>query len=315
MSKAILVIHGGAGRLRPSIVKERSKIEASLKDSLKEGFDALKSGNALDAVEAAVRSMESSGVFNAGRGAALNLLGEQERDAGIMDGRDLSYGAVASLKFTWNAVSLARKVMEKTDHVLVVGAGADRLAEVLGFEKAGEPSTELQDRYLELMGKLKEEGYELWRRNFEVARAFLADTVGAVALDKDGNLAAATSTGGLWLKLPGRVGDTPLPGAGVYAENGLVAVSATGIGELISRYLSSIRVAYKVKSGIPVDKAVKEVVVEMTSYFGQANTVGLIAVDSNGRIGLETNCEVFLRGFITQNGEPKVAVLAKEALT
>lgn len=300
--------------MRPSILEDKPRIEASLREALHEGFATLRSGNALDAVEVAVRSMEASGVFNAGKGAALNLLGEQERDAGIMWGKDLSYGAVASVRYTWNAISLARKVMERTDHAFIVGVGADRLAEILGFEKAGPPPTAIQERYIELLGKVKQQDYELWGKNFSFVKDFFSDTVGAVALDRDGNLAAATSTGGLWLKLPGRVGDTPLPGAGVYAENNIVAASATGVGEYIARYLASMRVAFKVKTGKDIENAVQEVVSEMTSFFGRSNTVGLIAVDADGRIGLATNCEVFLRGYITFEGKPRVAVLSGETL-
>jgi len=308
----VLVIHGGAGRFRPSILEERAAIEEALRSALYDGMSALSSGNALDAVEAAVKSMEGSGVFNAGKGASLNLLGEQELDASVMFGKDLSFGAVASLKYTWNAVSLARKVMERTDHVFLVGYGADKLAEALGFERAPPPSPRLLERYRELLEKVRGLGYDLWRRNFEIARLFLPDTVGAVALDRDGNLAAATSTGGLWLKLPGRVGDTPLPGAGVYAENGVVAVSATGIGELIARYLASARVAFKVKSGVNVEQAVRDVVHEVTRLFSEENTIGLIALDAAGNIGIHSNCEVFLRGYTFKGGEPRVALLGSE---
>ncbi|MGB9709264.1 isoaspartyl peptidase/L-asparaginase family protein [Infirmifilum uzonense] len=314
MNKEVLVIHGGAGRYRQSLQEERKEIEKTLRGALEDGFKALKSGSSLDAVEEAVKAMEASGILNAGKGAALNLLGEQERDASVMFGKNLSFGAVASVKYTWNAVTLARRVMEKTDHVFLVGSGADKLAEILGLDPAGKPSNRLQERYVELIKMVGEKDYELWRKNFEVAKHFFSDTVGAVAIDKEGNLSAATSTGGLWLKLPGRVGDTPLPGAGVYAENGVVAVSATGIGELIARYLASVKVAFKVKSGLIVEKAVEEVVGEITKLFGQENSIGLIALDSHGRIGLATNCEVFIRGFISTEKGPMIALLANEEL-
>ncbi len=315
MTREVLVIHGGAGRLRPSLLEERNKLEEALRTALSNGERALASGNALDAVEEAVKTMEDSGVFNAGRGAALNLLGEQELDASIMFGRDLSFGAVASVKYTWNAVSLARKVMERTDHIMLVGSGADRFAEILGFEAKPQPTQKLRERYLELFEKLKTSSYDLWRKNSDIARLFFSDTVGAVALDREGNLAAATSTGGLWLKLPGRVGDTPLPGAGVYAENGVVAVSATGIGEIIARYLAAARVAFKVKSGLGVVQAVREVVDEVTRLFSERNTIGLIALDSQGNIGMYSNCEVFLRGYVIKGEKPRVAVLANEELS
>lgn len=312
MSGGVVAVHGGAGRMRRSLVELRQQLEKGLVDALLAGLEELNSGNALDAVEAAVKNMEASGLFNAGKGAALNALGQIELDASIMFGRDLSLGAVAAQKYTWNAVSLARKVMELTDHVLIVGAGADELARKLGLEKHPGPVERARKMYAELMEAAKTGKYDLWRRNFEVFKALAGDTVGAVALDGDGNLAAATSTGGIYLKLPGRVGDTPLPGAGVYAENGVVAISATGVGEYIARYLAAARVAEFVKKGVPLREAVAVVVKEMTRVFSLTNTVGLVALNSLGEYAEATNCEVFLRGVVRSGETPRVAILAGE---
>lgn len=314
MRRGVVAVHGGAGRLRKSLLEMRHQLEVGLKEALAAGLEELSTGNALDAVEAAVKTMEASGLFNAGKGATLNVLGQVELDASVMYGKDLALGAVAAQRYTWNAVSLARKVAELTDHVLIVGAGADELARKLGFEPHPGPSERAKKIYAELIEAVRRGEYELWRRNLELHKALAGDTVGAVALDEDGNLAAATSTGGVSLKLPGRVGDTPLPGAGVYAENGAVAVSATGIGEYIARYLAAARVAVFVREGVPVQEAVTTVVKDMTSFFSLKNTVGLIALDSSGNYGEATNCEVFLRGVVRPGEDPRVAVLAEEPL-
>lgn len=303
-----IAVHGGAGRARKIEPEEKREIENALIEALKRGLEALRGGTSLDAVEEAVKSMEASGVFNAGKGAALNLKGEVELDAGIMWGKDLSVGAVASLRRTWNAVSLARVVMEKTDHVLLVGPGADALAERLGFEPHPGPSPRALRRYEEYRRLLASKEYYLWSRNYSVAEVFLGDTVGAVAIDSEGNLAAATSTGGLFLKLPGRVGDSPIPGAGVYAENGVVAVSATGIGEVILRSTLAARIASLVRSGARVEDALREVVSSVTSKFGE-NTVGVIAIDGSGSYAEYTNCEMFVRGWASvSRGMPRASL-------
>jgi beta-aspartyl-peptidase (threonine type) len=311
--RGLLAVHGGAGRLRKHLLESRRELEEGLRDALHAGMSALTTGSALDAVEAAVKVLESSGLFNAGKGAALNAYGQVELDAGVMFGRDLSFGAVAAQRYTWNAVTLARKVMELTDHVLLVGPGADELARRLGMEPHPGPTERARKLYEELLEAVRRGEHDLWSKNRELLLSMHpGDTVGAVALDSDGNLAAATSTGGISLKLPGRVGDTPLPGAGVYAENGVVAVSATGVGELIARYLAAFRVAELVRRGKPLGEALEQVVSGMTEFFGRRNTVGLIALDARGTYGEATNCEVFLRGF-AKPGEPvRVGVLAEE---
>jgi beta-aspartyl-peptidase (threonine type) len=299
--KPIIAVHGGAGRARRMSEEERREVENALIGSLKAGLEVLRGGNALDAVEEAVKSLEATGLFNAGKGAVLNLRGEVELDAGIMWGKTLSAGAVASLKRTWNAISLARVVMEKTDHVLIVGEGADLLAEKFGFERHPGPTRRVLERYSECRKLVGETRYELWRRNYEVSNLFVNDTVGAVALDQEGNLAAAASTGGLFLKLPGRVGDSPIPGAGFYAENGVAAVSATGVGEVMLKLSLASRVALLIRGGYSLERALSEAVSLATNLFG-ANTVGVIAVDAQGNYAEKTNAEVFYRGWASPSG-------------
>lgn len=294
--KPIIAVHGGAGRARRMSDEERKEIENALMDALKSGLDVLRSGTALDAVEEAVKTMEASGLFNAGKGAVVNLKGEIELDAGIMWGKTLSAGAVAAQKYTWNAISLARIVMEKTDHVLIVGEGADFLAKKFNLEQHPGPTRRVLERYNEYKTLVNEKRFELWKNNYEVKDLYAGDTVGAVAFDSEGNLAAATSTGGLFLKLPGRVGDSPIPGAGVYAENGVVAVSATGVGEVMMKLSLASRIASLVRSGLTLEKALDEIVSLASKLFG-ANTVGIIAIDAQGNYAENTNAEVFFRGW------------------
>ncbi|WP_243666483.1 isoaspartyl peptidase/L-asparaginase [Vulcanisaeta sp. JCM 16159] len=253
----------------------------------------------------AVTVMEFDGSYDAGRGSVLNLYGEVEQDAGVMWGKDLSVGAVASVKHVINTIRLARLVMERTDHVLITGDGAEELAKQFGLWV---PSTELINeikinRYKSLIRNLRSR----YEKNADLARKLgLLGTVGAVAIDRDGNLAAATSTGGTILKWPGRVGDSPLAGAGYWAENNVCAVSATGIGEFIIRAMASFRVATLVRSGVRINDAVRQVVDYVTKLFGPGN-IGLIAIDSSGNVASAFNTEVMGRAW-SREGMGKVIV-------
>ncbi len=267
----------------------------------------LRGGNALDMVVEAVTAMEIDGSYDAGKGSVLNLYGEVEQDAGVMwGGKDLSVGAVASVKHVVNTIRLARLVMEKTDHVLITGDGAEELAKQFGLWV---PSTELINetkinRYKSLIRNLRSR----YEKNTDLARKLgLLGTVGAVALDRDGNLAAATSTGGTILKWPGRVGDSPIPGAGYWAENGVCAVSATGIGEFIIRAMASFRVAMLIKGGVGINDAVRQVVNYVTSLFGPGN-IGLIAIDGSGNVASAFNTEVMGGRAWSREGMDKVVV-------
>lgn len=309
MSRPVLVVHGGAGRLVKGVEKRRQRVLRELAAALEEGASALRTGNALDAVVAAVTYMESCGEFNAGKGAVLNIAGEIELDAGVMWGVDLSFGAVACMRASWNAVAAARAVMEKTDHCLMAGRGADAIVKLVGLKPHPGPS----ERRVRQFGELRSLFVDYWHRNWEIARTLGYDTVGAAALDRDGNLAAAASTGGIWYKLPGRVGDSPLPGAGFYAENGAAAASATGRGEYIARFLLTARVAWLVKDGLTAQEAVETAIRALTEQFGR-NTAGVVAVDHLGNVGMAANTDVFIRGVWKLGEKNRVAFLAKEPL-
>lgn len=221
-------------------------------------------GAALDAVVAAVVALEDNPLFNAGTGACLNLDGEAEMDAQVMVGEGLAAGAVGALARVRNPVLVARCVMERTDHVLLVGAGAQRFARAMSFDDYDPVTPRARARWRE---RLAERG----------------GTVGAVARDTNGSFAAATSTGGVSLKLPGRVGDTPVPGAGNYATS-CAAASATGHGELMLRTLTTKRVCDWIERGLGAQAAVDRVLAEMADTVGAE--AGLIAVDRNGDVGI-----------------------------
>src|ERR1043166_5214685 len=230
-----IAIHGGAGTLERAAMSKaaESRYSAVLQRALAAGYDILRGGGAsLDAVTAAVMVMEDSPLFNAGRGAVFNAEGAHELDAAIMDGKTLKAGAVAAIRTARNPVLVARAVMEHTGHVMLAGAGADRFARRQGFAAMPQKYFHTERRRRALANERERMG----RRGPTVAAdADRHGTVGAVALDRAGNLAAATSTGGYTNKMAGRVGDSPIVGAGVYADNATCAISATGSGEHFMR--------------------------------------------------------------------------------
>src|SRR5881409_3402812 len=235
-----LVIHGGAGTIdRAKMTPEKEhEYRAGLERALRAGYEILKrGGSSLDATESAVRVLEDDPHFNAGKGSVFTSAGTNEMDAAIMDGKTLAAGAVAALKHVKNPISLARLVMEKSGHVMMDGEGAEAFARENGIELVDQKYFFTQERW-EALQKIKAAEKD---RTSGVGKAFLITdqdrhgTVGAVALDKNGNLAAATSTGGTTNKRPGRVGDSPIIGAGTYANNATCAVSATGDGEYFIR--------------------------------------------------------------------------------
>jgi beta-aspartyl-peptidase (threonine type) len=307
----IIAVHGGAGIWNISINKAY-KIAKVLKKALINGGEILDSGgSALDAVETAVRIIESSGELNAGLGSCLNMAGQVEMDAGIMDGFTLKGGAVACIKDIEHPISAARKVMELTDHVLLSGDYATQFALSVGIEPAKNLITPSKIRkYKQLIKELEKQNsknlnvHKNIRHSLKITNN--GETVGAVALDSNGRLAAATSTGGMWLKLPGRIGDTPILGAGTYA-NKYAAVSATGVGEHIIRVGLALKICDLVEKGIPLQQATNEMIKKITQIAGE-NTAGVIAIDHHGNYAFNYNTPGMARGILIQNKEPEIMI-------
>ncbi len=291
-----IAIHGGAGALAPSdLTPEREQAyRQGLERALRAGFDVLAGGGAsLDAVVAAVQALEDDPLFNAGRGAVLNAAGVAELDASLMDGRDLRAGAVAGLRHVRSPIELARRVMERSAHVMLAGPGAEEFALEQGMAPVPNSHFVTERRQRELqkhLAGLAAAGEES-----------LMGTVGAVALDQQGNLAAATSTGGTTGKRYGRVGDSPIIGAGTYAANDCCAVSATGHGE----YFIRAAVAHEIASlmryrGLDVAAAADEVVMRQLVRLGGEG--GVIALGRDGTIAMPFNSAGMLRGAMDSNG-------------
>jgi len=309
--KPVIVVHGGAGTWPP----ERSQPGlAGVKRAAKTGFDILKNGgSAVDSVMEAVAVMEDDGAFNAGYGSSLNIEKNVEMEASIMDGKTLQAGAAGLLKDIRNPVRLARIIMDRTDHVLVVGDGAEKLANMSNLERM-EPITELRLKYYEQQRKALIDGkFELPKLTALVKshpELFKLETVGAVALDKDENAAAATSTGGFPLKLPGRIGDSPLIGCGTYADNQAGACSATGVGEVAIRLVLAKTVCNDMSSGRAAQKAVETAIGVVNRRIPDAyNSMGLIAIDVHGRIGAAHNSPNLCWAYVTPETQQPVASL------
>jgi isoaspartyl peptidase/L-asparaginase-like protein (Ntn-hydrolase superfamily) len=269
-------------------VRDEAAYHRAVEEALAFGSDVLEAGgSALDAVQAAVESLEDCPLLNAGRGSVLTTEGTVEMDASIMSGADLRAGAVAAVTGVRHPVALARVVMEETRHVMLAGEGAERLAASQSLEECP-ADWFITDRQR-----------ERWMAS--------KGTVGAVALDADGHLAAATSTGGVRGQLPGRVGDSPLIGAGTYAEDGVCAVSATGDGELIIRAGLAAEVAALMRlSGLALDAACAHALRERIGPL--RGDAGLIAVDAAGGVAMPANTTVMHRGVRRNGGEPETAV-------
>ena len=277
-----IIVHGGAGFWRSDIKLARIGVERAAC----EGLGALSNGrSALDAVEAAVMTMEDNPIFNAGKGSALTCLGTIEMDAGIMDGRDLSAGAVALVRRVKNPVHLARIVMENTDHVLLAGTTAEKLAKSFRLPLTN-PFTAKRRRAW-LRARRGARGMIPWlkknRALLKIHPEILGhDTVGAVAVDAQENFASASSTGGMGMKLPGRIGDTPLIGSGLYSDNKSGAVTVTGWGEIAVRLALSRTVCLMMQSGISAPRAAEKCV-RMASTRLRGH-IGVIAIDRSGRL-------------------------------
>jgi len=309
-------IHGGAGTiLRSQMTPIREKeYRDKLTEALLSGYDILKKGGpSLDAVEAAIRIMEDSPLFNAGKGAVFTNAGTNELDASIMDGKTLKAGAVASLKHIKNPISLARLVMEKSSHVMMVGDGAERFAKEQGIELVPESYFYTEERWKGLQREKAAEAEKNKTPNNKKPEKGHADlvgheygTVGAVALDHGGNLAAGTSTGGMSNKKWGRVGDSPIIGAGTYANNRTCGISATGDGEyfirsVVAHDLSAL-LEYK---GLPLKEAADVVIAKVDKLGGKG---GLITIDRAGNIAMSFSTAGMYRGRVGVDGQPVIEI-------
>jgi beta-aspartyl-peptidase (threonine type) len=287
-SKPVIIVHGGAGDWPTELHKQGLN---GVRVAADRGFRVLsRGGSALDAVQAAIVVMEDNPVFNAGRGSSLNLAGEVENDAAIMDGSRLRGAGVALLRGIENPIEAARIVLDRTDHVLIAGPAAREIAVTSGLEKADLRTRNRVRAWKKGLRDLKSKKLlYLSRTNPEIIKHFLAktsDTVGALALDNDGNLAAACSTGGVSLKLPGRIGDSAILGAGLYADNRTGAATATGIGEQAMRLVIS-KAACDLMRVNNAPSAATRTISHATKMLGVGT--GLLTLDRRGRYGVAHN--------------------------
>jgi beta-aspartyl-peptidase (threonine type) len=300
-----LAIHGGAGTiLKSDMTPEKEQAYVSgLTEALRAGESILKSGgSALDAVCTSVKALEDCPLFNAGRGAVFNHKGEHEMDASVMNGRDRMAGAIAGVTGVKNPVDLARLIMEKTEHVLLTGAGAEELARRHGM-KFEDPAYFYDEYRFRQWQSVKNTGTTMLDHQDE--KKF--GTVGAVACDVHGNLAAATSTGGMTNKMFNRVGDTPLIGSGTWADNNTCAVSCTGHGEFFIRWVVAYDIACLMEyKGLSLKEACEQIVLDKLVRAGGEG--GIIAIDKNHDIQLIFNSEGMYRGSVRQGGEVRVDI-------
>jgi beta-aspartyl-peptidase (threonine type) len=293
-----IAVHGGAGAMtRASLSPQREgAVRAALAEALEAGQRVLRGGgSSLDAVTAAVRVLEDSPHFNAGKGAVFTFEGTNELDASIMDGATLRAGAVAGVTTVRNPVDCARAVMEKSPHVLLAGPGADRFAKEQGLAIVDPSYFRTEER---------------WRQHQRRKDAGKLGTVGAVALDQAGNLAAATSTGGIEGKRFGRVGDSPIVGAGTWAENASVAVSATGTGEMFLRTAAAHDIAALVKyKGLSPAQAAHEALAKVRALGGEG---GVVVLDRGGEPAFAFTTAGMYRGFAMGAGKARVSIFREE---
>jgi L-asparaginase / beta-aspartyl-peptidase len=321
----VLVIHGGAGTItRSQMTPEREQLfRQTLEEALRAGYDILQDGGtSLDAVVAAVRLMEDSPLFNAGYGAVLTSEGTVELDASIMDGIGRTAGSVAGLRHIRNPIDLARIVMERSAHVMMIGEGAEQFAAEHQVPTVTNDHFITEHRRQQLIQAQQRErevldGPEESDSRRESSPGYDAEplekrfgTVGAVALDMQGNLAAATSSGGMTNKRFGRVGDVPIIGAGTYADNETLAVSATGHGEFFIRGVVSHDIASMMRyGGMSLEDASRRAIEKLGAMGG---TGGVVALDRRGNIAMPFNTEGMYRGFIDQKGRVYVAIYGDE---
>jgi beta-aspartyl-peptidase (threonine type) len=309
-----LVIHGGAGTIRnENMTAEKEKAyHAALQQALQAGYEVLASGgNSMDAVIAAITVMEDSPLFNAGKGAVFTYAGKNELDASIMDGSNLKAGAVAGVMTIRNPIKAAYAVMTQSEHVMLAGRGAEAFAAERGLEIVDPSYFVDSSRYQQYLNRRKAEktkdSANLSGKNAD--KKF--GTVGAVALDKFGNIAAGTSTGGMSDKKYGRVGDSPIIGAGTYANNKTCGVSATGWGEFFIRLAVTHDISAMMEyGGLSLQEAADSVIMKKLPALGGDG--GIVALDHAGNISMTFNTEGMYRGYITSRGEAKTFLYRDE---
>jgi len=298
-----LVIHGGAGTiLKENMTPELEKqYHAKLREGLLEGYNVLQSGGtSVDAVEAAIMPLEDSPLFNAGKGAVFTNEGHNEMDASFMDGATQNAGAVGGVRRVKNPIQAARAVLEKSKHVMLTGAGADAFAREQGVELVDTSYFYTERRWKSLQNaKSKEGGNSLILSEDD---NYKYGTVGAAALDKNGNLAAGTSTGGMTNKRYGRIGDSPIIGAGTYANNATCAVSSTGHGEYFMRYMVAYDISARMEyAGATLADAADFVV--NTKLVEKGGSGGVIALDKYGNVAMPFNTAGMYRGYVKADGK------------
>jgi beta-aspartyl-peptidase (threonine type) len=313
-TRTMLVMHGGAGTItRKNMTPEKEKaIRETMETALRTGHAVLaKGGSSLDAVEASIRVLEDSPLFNAGKGAVFTHEGRNEMDAAVMEGKTLRAGAVAGVTIIRNPISAARAVMEKSKHVMMAGHGAELFATSVGLDIVDPSYFWTEPRWKALQEELMKEGGQTPRASADNPDDHKYGTVGAVALDTAGNLAAGTSTGGTTNKRYGRIGDSPIIGAGTYADNASVAVSCTGTGEYFIRWTVAHDIAALVKyKGMTVQQAGDEVIHKKLEPVGGDG--GAIVLDAQGNFALPFNTEGMYRGWIGGDGVAHVAIYREE---
>jgi len=306
----VLVIHGGAGMIKRELSPAKEKaIRAAMTKALESGYAQLKAGkSSVDAVSAAIVVLEDDPNFNAGKGAVFTHDGRNELDAAIMDGDSRRAGAVAGVERIRNPILLARAVMEKTPYVMLSGQGAEAFAQSIGMPLVDPTYFRTEERWQQLQKALKEDGAGKPHGDEDAAKHF--GTVGAVALDKLGHLAAGTSTGGMVDKRWGRIGDSPIIGAGTYA-NSDCAVSGTGWGEYYIRTVAAHAICMQVSQmRVPIKRAAAVVINQEIPALG--GNGGAIALDAHGNIAIPFNTDGMYRGWIDASGVPHVAIYGDE---
>ena len=305
-----IIIHGGAGTILKENMSEEKETayKVALEEAIRTGYEILKNGgSSLDAVQKTINVMEDSPLFNAGKGAVFTNAETNELDASIMDGKTLNAGASAGTKTVKNPINLARVIMDNSPHVMLSGDGAELFAKEQGL-KLVSPDYFLTERRLNSIKKIKERDKKTASNDTEI-KDYKYGTVGCAALDKNGNLAAGTSTGGMTNKRWGRIGDAPIIGAGTYANNNTCAVSSTGWGEYFIRAMVAHDISALMEyKGLSLEKAAKEVLDKVKNLGGDG---GIVAVDKNGNMVAEFNTAGMYRATMNDEGELTIGIYHK----